>query len=154
MSAFSVHLLSITKRCQPLDVEPTVYPETPGRHDVENWKLPEVGLCSKDTQVDSLSQYALAVSMLMPLWLGSSLRPEHAMSAFWVQATADAAAAVGAEVGVVGAEVGVVGAAVGWVGAEVGEVGEEVGEEAEVGEELGAIAFIIVLWSREAMYCV
>jgi hypothetical protein len=60
---------------------------TEGVHDVENWNLPEVvWLCSKDTQVDSLSQYALAVSMVMPVWLGSSFRPEHAMSAFSVQA--------------------------------------------------------------------
>jgi hypothetical protein len=54
-------------------------------HDVENWKEPAVGIRSKDTQETLSWHHALASSMVMPLWLGSSLRPEHAISEDWVK---------------------------------------------------------------------
>jgi hypothetical protein len=66
-------------------------------HDVENWKEPAVGIRSKDTQETLSWHHALASSMVMPLWLGSSLRPEHAISEVMAQ-TAGATGAVSAGV--------------------------------------------------------
>jgi hypothetical protein len=50
-------------------------------HDVENLKVPAVGICSKDTQVGSFTQKNLAAGRVMPLWVPSSLRPTHAVFA-------------------------------------------------------------------------
>ena len=73
-----------------------------------------MGIRSKDTQETLSWHHALASSMVMPLWLGSSLRPEQAKPEVCAQPIV--ASVVGAAVGavVVGADVGeFVGAAVG-----------------------------------------
>jgi hypothetical protein len=57
-------------------------------HDVENWKEPAVGIRSKDTQEALSWHHALASSMVMPFWLGSSLRPEHPISEVMAQTAA------------------------------------------------------------------